>query len=348
MKNNEQQILNPKKLKQAKQLNRLLRLFSPSVEQNIPIRFKDIKRILIMEYECIGDFIMLLPVLESIRQVLPDAKIDIVCTPAVLSLMKGSILMDELIPWTGNSVNKRKCIRSLRKQHYDLSLNFHGDIRQIWKMKHVKAKYKAGFSFSGGEQWLTHVMDYPYWLHQVERPLHLLEFIGIKGQVCEPELSHIKPDHKFDNVIFLHSGANHAFRKWPDSNWQKLACELKKEYKVVWVDVPGSAFCPDGISCISGDLYKIAEVFSAGKFCICCDSMAAHLAAAVNTPVLALFGSQDPELTKPYGQYGYVAAYPGICTHKRRDWRLCEECMSSLSVEEILTDLRVLIKNLEL
>lgn len=344
MKNKEQQILNPLKLKWARKFNTLFSPFFLKIKQNETLAFADIKKILIMEYQCIGDFIMLLPVFESIRLTMPDARIDVLCSPAVIPLMKGSSLVDNLIPWTGSKRDRTNCIQALRAREYDLSLNFHGDLRQIWKMYQVKAQYRAGFSFSGGQQWLTHVMDYPYWLHQVERPLCLLEFIGFKVKNSIPVLNHIKADHTFNDVIFLHSGANHSFRLWPEENWQELAMELKKRYKVIWIDDPGSSFCPEGLPHIAGDLNRIACLISAGKLCICCDSMAAHLAAAVDTPVLALFGSQDPSLTKPYGRYAYILTPEGVCTHKRKDWRLCEECMASLSVTEVLSKADCIIK----
>ncbi|MDZ7822133.1 MAG: glycosyltransferase family 9 protein [Candidatus Marinimicrobia bacterium] len=67
-----------------------------------------------------------------------------------------------------------------------------------------------------------------------------------------------------------------------------------------------------------------------GHFVLGCDSMAVHLAAALHTQTLAIFGSQDPRLTRPYGKYGHVITPKKACTHKRRDWRLCPECMAAV------------------
>ena len=61
------------------------------------------------------------------------------------------------------------------------------------------------------------------------------------------------------------------------------------------------------------------------------DSMAGHLAAYLNIPVITLFGSQVPELTSPIAKSGLVIKPDNPCTHKRKHWRLCEKCMASIA-----------------
>ncbi|MDZ7795979.1 MAG: glycosyltransferase family 9 protein [Candidatus Marinimicrobia bacterium] len=71
--------------------------------------------------------------------------------------------------------------------------------------------------------------------------------------------------------------------------------------------------------------------------------MAVHLAAALQTPALAIFGSQDPALTRPYGKYGYVIKAAGTCTHKRKDWRLCPECMASVRPTDVMKKVKSIL-----
>jgi ADP-heptose:LPS heptosyltransferase len=87
------------------------------------------------------------------------------------------------------------------------------------------------------------------------------------------------------------------------------------------------------------DLAQLAELYRRCALLITNDSGPMHIAAAVGTPVVAIFGPTDPALTGPYGKQ-HVVLRAGIpcspclkpyCTHTPR-----MECMSLVSVEQVL------------
>jgi ADP-heptose:LPS heptosyltransferase len=87
------------------------------------------------------------------------------------------------------------------------------------------------------------------------------------------------------------------------------------------------------------DLFQLAELYSRCAVVITNDSGPMHLAAAVATPVVAIFGPTDPALTGPHGKQ-HVVLRSGIpcspcmkdhCTHTPR-----MECMTLVTVEQVL------------
>ena len=332
-----QQILNPRKLAAARFYNRLSGNFKPSRNANKSIPKNNIKRILVQEHQCIGDVLMLEPTLSAIKEGFPNAELDLLCLPSVKELAERAKLADRVwaypqeIPRAGS---------------YDLVFDFHADVRRLRLLKNYKAKYRAGFNFSGGAKWLTHVIDYPFSEHQVERPFELLALLDIVVKRNIPLLGGFHSDIKEKKQILLHPGANHEARRWPIEHWMELINILEADdHDVLWINPPGEK-APEGIRVFSGSLLEMAKIIVDSRLLIGCDSMSVHLSAALGTPSLAIFGSQDPELTKPYGPNGYFIIPEKECNHRRTDWRLCKECMRSVSPENVFEHTKIILNNI--
>ena len=67
--------------------------------------------------------------------------------------------------------------------------------------------------------------------------------------------------------------------------------------------------------------------------------MAGHLAAEIGIPSISIFGSQNPLLTCPLGEYSEFITPLNKCIHKRDHWRLCFYCMDEIN-EEIVYNFR--------
>ena len=87
------------------------------------------------------------------------------------------------------------------------------------------------------------------------------------------------------------------------------------------------------------DLFQLAELYRRCDVVISNDSGPMHLAAAVGTPVVAIFGPTDPALTGPYGD-GHVVLRARIpCSPCFKDYcinRVHMECMNLVTVEQVL------------
>lgn len=323
----DQQIYDPIKLYWARFFSQLRGDLKGRPDSNPPFPRSAIKRILIIDRICIGDVIMLEPAISAIRAYFSDAETDLLCGPAIKPLIAKAGLVNRVYAYPREAPYKVK---------YDIIFNFHPDVRQIRQMKQYKAKYRAGFSFSGGARQLTHIAEYPYAEHQVKRSFALLDEMFIPHERHVPELKLFQNVKKDPHCVLLHGGAADRERRWPVRHWKRLALMLEEAgYRVFWIGVPGER-SPKDLKELRGDLLYLAKKIAASALLIGCDSMSVHLAAALKTPALAIFGSQDPGLTKPYGPYGHYIAPEKPCRHKRHDWRLCAECMAAVTPAAVM------------
>ena len=147
-----------------------------------------INKILILEYHRIGDVIMILDVLRSLKVKYPNSKITLVCNLEAFQLIKSFNIADNLIPisipWTDWDFTFTKIlkvlslIKRLKKQNFDLAFSFKGDVRDNWLLWKVASKISIGYHVTGGGFFLSHPQVFDNSLHQKERAKYLLKKIG--------------------------------------------------------------------------------------------------------------------------------------------------------------------------
>ena len=141
-----------------------------------------------------------------------------------------------------------------------------------------------------------------------------------------------------DGCVVLHPGSSDLERSWPDSHWVELARLLSIRFKVSVVITKGSSSLVSKLKIenlelqyFEGSLVSFCDYINNQKCLIALDSMAGHLASYFGIPVISLFGSQNPSLTKPKNKYGKIIKPKTICKHDRDHWRLCKLCIESIS-----------------
>ena len=145
-----------------------------------------------------------------------------------------------------------------------------------------------------------------------------------------------------NGCVVLHSGASEEARSWPDSYWVELVGLLIPEFKVSVVVTRESfdlveSLRKKGLSLqyFEGSLVDFSQYINFQKCLIAPDSMAGHLSSYFGIPVISLFGSQDPSLTKPKNKFGKVIKPQTPCSHVSEHWRLCKLCMESISPKTV-------------
>ena len=101
-----------------------------------------VKKILILEYHRIGDVLIILPIIKSIRRRYPKSKIVLICCEESHSLIDHFNVVDKIIPvkipWTDWDFSLKKwtklidLIKELRLEKADLAIDFKGDFRNNW------------------------------------------------------------------------------------------------------------------------------------------------------------------------------------------------------------------------
>ena len=146
-----------------------------------------VKKILILEYHRIGDVLIILPIIKSIRRGYPKSKIVLVCCEESYSLIDHFNVVDKIIPvkmpWTNWDFSLKEwfkvfqLIKKIRLEKTDLAFDFKGDLRNNWFLWNLKAKVSMGFSPTGGSYFLTNSFKFNHALHQRKRA----QFIALKA-----------------------------------------------------------------------------------------------------------------------------------------------------------------------
>jgi heptosyltransferase III len=137
----------------------------------------------------------------------------------------------------------------------------------------------------------VHATD--FYLTQV-RTLASCESDGIPRIPCG-----ISPEASREEFAVIHPFSGSARKNWPLENFRELARQLESEMPVRWCTGPEDPPLEGAVRI--DDIYELACWLARAQMYVGNDSGITHLAAAVGTPVLALFGPTDPEVWAPRG-----------------------------------------------
>ena len=358
----KQEIYNPRNLFFSRFISSLIYPFiwifirSPATHD---IGKNGIKKILVTEYHCIGDVLMIIPALRLIKSSFPNAELTLITNSDVSELAAVLKLADKIIPcdfpWTGKKgkMNYQKVwdiAKKLKRKNFDLGIDFKGDMRNLIFLWKTDSKFRLGFDGTGGSYFLTHPFPLPFTNHQTDRSVQLLRLIGLNQTIDNSPINIVSNVDNKKNFMVLHPGANHKARQWSKNKWIKLVELLEHSHKIALVKTNDSVktinalkeIYPD-IFIFSGSLTSFGKWLQHQKVLIGMDSMAVHLAGALGVPSLAIFGKQNPDLTKPkFTKSAYIPPkHP--CNHKNNHWRLCGECTNMVTPESVFDEINDLL-----
>ena len=301
-------------------------------------------RILIIKPSSLGDVVQALPTVNLIRRRFPDAHISWLINAELSALLKKCPVIDDRIEFQRrNSGSWLPLLRRLRRERFDLVVDLQGLLRSGLFAFATGAARRIGLcdAREGARLFHTEVVKVPR-AHAVERYLLAARHLGCADGPIEFPLG--LPNAPRENWIAINPSARWKTKLWGVENFRALVNRLPAE-RVVFT---GSAVeadwinrLADGRRSVAGktDLFELCELYRRCAVVITNDSGPMHVAAAVGTPVVALFGPTDPALTGPHGKQ-HVILRSGIscspclkpyCTHKPEF-----ECMTLITVEQVL------------
>ena len=261
----------------------------------------------------------------------------------------------------------------LRQRKVDLGIDVRGEFSVAVILWLCGAGRRLGWACGGGRFLLT---DSPQFVHarpEVESRLALLAELGIRPDAtdtCRPRLhpseeaikgvgSLISGINRGDSrsfLLVLHVGAGTSAKQWPAEHWRELLGRIlvKVEAEVVLAGggndriiagrILGDRPWP-GVVDWTGRLTiaELAALLERADLMVGADSGPAHLAAAVDTPVVALFsGTNDPRQWQPDGRQVTVVRHPVDCSpcHRERCPLADHPCMSRLSAEQVFAEIQ--------
>lgn len=301
-----------------------------AVVHESPIKWPEIKRVLVVKLRSIGDTVLSTPSLIALKRFIPDAEIDLLLEDWVAPLLDGFEGV-RVIP-VGSSLRDRLSVAmKLRHRHYDIAFNLHGGTTATFFTRASGAKQRVGFanyqySFLY-DHLLTSASD--FWhttpTHSAEQQLALLGFVGVpvqdrpRSRLVVTHAAEASINAKLDNsglrtphsaFALLHPGTAFYTKQWPAENFARtaeflaekglnaIAISSKAESQILMkltaaTKVPITTF--DDLT-----LPEITALASRARLFVGNDSGMAHIAAAVNTPTVVVFGSSNRDHWRPW------------------------------------------------
>jgi heptosyltransferase-1 len=317
-------------------------------------------RILIIKPSSLGDVVHALPTVNLIRRKYPQAQIAWLINDTLASLLRHSPIIDELILFERQRFGSLtqlpqfgKFLGTLGRGQFDVAVDLQGLLRSGIMTWATRARRRIGLSDAreGARYFYNEVVSVPR-VHAVDRYLLAARHLGCDAMPVEFPLG-VSESVAPEGLIAVSPSARWATKLWGNDKFAELIRRLPLERVVL----TGSAAERELIDQIAQgrrnlagqtDLFQLAELYRRCRVVITNDSGPMHLAAAVGTAVVAIFGPTDPALTGPYGSQ-HVVLRAGIpCSPCFKDYctnRVPMECMKLISVEQVLEAANRLFSN---
>jgi heptosyltransferase-1 len=308
-------------------------------------------RILIIKLSAIGDVVHSLPVLSALKRLYPSSSIHWLVEEAAAGLLQDHPLLDRVLvcrrkSWISGLKQGRisalrefrDFLKSVRAEPYDLILDLQNLFKSAFWVAVARGPRKIGFSSTKEMAYLPlneKIGPEDFTLHAVDRYLKFLRYLGdFDEQIQFPiPVTSIQVERvgqllkgaglEGKKVVALHPLTLWPTKLWNSQSFSELADRLAKELGLGVVFTGGgqdrdsieeiiTRVSPPPVNfCGRLDLLELAELFNRCALVISTDTGPMHLAAAMGTPVVALFGPTSPLRTGPYGP-GHTVVRTGI------------------------------------
>lgn len=276
------------------------------------------KRILIIKMSSLGDLFHALPAVHLIKQH-TGAAVDWVVHDIYAELAGCFTDVERVIAFPRRNFwgQRAAFVTELRRQRYDLALDMQGLLKSALVMRSVRADRRIGPSFSReGSRFFYDAVSGPRnkKRHAVEENLDTVRFLGLPVGPVEFPVRFPKIDLAGPRPqVGLLPCSRRADKNWPPERFAEVARALreKAEAHIVLLGSPADRPVCDALArsvgegvtnlCGKTTMLELGGAVRALDLLITVDSGPMHVAAAVGTPTVAVFGPTDPVKTGPYG-----------------------------------------------
>ncbi|MFI5126153.1 MAG: lipopolysaccharide heptosyltransferase I [Candidatus Acidiferrales bacterium] len=320
------------------------------------------QRFLILRMSALGDIVHTLPAVAALRQSFPRAQIDWLVDSKWSPILEGNPDATKII-----SIDRRNwrnvvaTIRQLRVARYTIALDFQSLYRSAILARLSGARRRVGFDANyareGAAAFFYTEKVVPQSLHKVEHNIELVESIGAHAEEirfwlptsreAREHVDRVLAAHGITDFVVLSPGGGWASKCWPAERYGELHRALVERYG--WRGVisfgPGERGLAENVQRAAGSPEPLVELFNLpqliallrrAKFVVAADTGPLHLASALGTPVVGLYGPTDPARNGPFSKHDVVVrnSSPDETTY-RRD-KTPAPSMLSITVEQVL------------
>lgn len=311
------------------------------------------RKILIRSTNWIGDAVISLPAIESVRARFPECEIVLLSTPWVSGVYEHHPAIDRQIIYDPHGEHRgvfgfSRLIHQLRAEQFEVAVLLQNAFRAAWIAWRARIPVRIGYARDGRAPWLTHPIDAPpaaVYGHEVYYYLYLLFRAGLIARPEPPrplDETRIEPlpaekawaTRRLESMgiqgprflLGLVPGASFGpAKRWLPDRFAALADRLTEVLNadVLIFGSPAEKALAEEIAgemehtpiILAGEttLRQSMALLDRCRLLVTNDSGPMHLASAMALPVVAIFGSTDPGATRPFGPYARVIQHKVPC-----------------------------------
>ncbi len=328
----------------------------------------NINKILVIRNDGIGDLLNSTPAIALLRENYPGAEICVLAQPLNAPVLTGNPHVNRVLIIDREGTHRRlrdrlRFYRHLRREEFDLAIAMRTASWSNFVVLLSGARYRLGRYQKYAKGTLSHKWKGSYekgHVHEVDRNLELMRLI-CTGEVnrqlvfnlLENEISFAKGQlaewgiHPNDFLVCLHPGGSSFDKQWPSENYARLADWLASEHnaKILILGGPNEAHLTRHIQKIMThpsithapvSIRHLAVLMEHCNLVVCNDSGPMHIAAALNVPMVAIFGPTDYVAWEPLSEKATIVRRDMPCwpcsAHKCKiGW----ECTKKLPVDVV-------------
>ncbi|HEY9180026.1 MAG TPA: glycosyltransferase family 9 protein [Candidatus Baltobacteraceae bacterium] len=239
-------------------------------------------------------------------------------------------------------------------EHPDIAVNLHGRGPHSHRILLQTAPRRL-IAFAHPDVAESH--GFPQWRpdeHEIDRWCRMLRESGIPTDANDLEIIASHGDARSRGAIVIHPGAASESRRWPAGRWIETCTRLSNEgHRIVMTGsssefrrcrfIAKAAHLP--IECVLAgrtDLADLVSIVAAARAIVCGDTGMAHIATALRTPSVVLFGPTSPRYWGPPAHRPYHRViWRGILGDPHAPY--VDPGLASIAVDEVLAELHDLL-----
>ena len=325
----------------------------------------DPKKILIVLHGSIGDVTRALPLAKLLRRGFPRASLAWSVEPAAYPLLQGNPAIDEIILFDRRHGWRTfgPFLAAVRARKFDLVLDLQRHLKSGIVSRASGAPQRLGFHPADSKEGNgffnnLHIERFGDEIPKLEHYLKFAEFLGIPSAPVEWSLSlsaeeQLGVDRHLADVTgsfaVLFVGARWLSKQWFPRQIAECAATLQAEHGLDVILLGGNEdrkLSDEAMACADGrvlslvgltTLREAVGIIQRAKVAVGPDTGLMHIAAAVGTPVISLWGATDPERAGPFGFANLVIRGQAPCAPcDKKDCSIGRICMQSITINAII------------
>lgn len=346
---------------------------------------QDFHRILLTRMKFIGDIVLTTPLIRTLRERFPDAYIAYLGDAQSVSLLEHNPFLNEIIPFDFNKntlIEQLRVATLLRKKKFDLAIDLFCNPRSALLMFATGAPVRVGGDLHGrGKLYTIRVRDDGTPKTAIDFHYQSLTAAGIQPLYYKTEIFLTEEEgeegHKIleqqsinvsKPIVAIHPGATWPSKMWLPERFAELCDRISDELntEIILTGGPGDGEVVKKVRQAASknlrllpvlSLRKVAAVLSHCSVFVTNDCGPMHIAVAVGTPTIGIFGPGEENIWFPYtsefpeGSSKHIALRKDVPCHPchlnvcNRAGENYMECMKLLSVEDVLQEVKKRIVN---